>query len=132
MDRWSDNPSLVSRLKLIFFGLAICVFLWGLQYKLSLYDPIQANSHQIPAASLLSKDDLSSGLTAVLTATRTTPSESVLASLLFSTCLMSLLTFAASGLPVWNVLGRSTRVQWRVRAKASLNAFSFRPPPHSN
>lgn len=40
-------------------GLAICVFSWGLQYKLSLYDPPQAASHQIPSAKLISKNEQS-------------------------------------------------------------------------
>jgi len=44
---------------LAFLGLAICVFSWGLQYKLSLYDPPQAASHQIPNAKLLSKNEQS-------------------------------------------------------------------------
>jgi len=42
-----------------FLGLAICVFSWGLQYKLSLYDPPQAVSHQFPTAKLLSKNEQS-------------------------------------------------------------------------
>ena len=44
---------------LAFLGLAVCVFSWGLQYKLSLYDPPQAASHQIPSAKLLSKNEQS-------------------------------------------------------------------------
>ncbi len=130
MDRWSDNPPIVSTLKLIFFGLAICVFLWGLQYKLSLYDPIQANSHQIPTAKLLSKDD-STGLTAILSATHTTPSESAVPSLLFTTCIIMLVMRSAAGLPAWNVVDRSSRMHWHHRARASFNAFAFRPPPIS-
>jgi hypothetical protein len=43
-----------------FLGLAFCVFAWGLQYKLSLYDPSQTASHQIPKAKLLSRDEQSS------------------------------------------------------------------------
>jgi hypothetical protein len=38
------------------FGLAIlglCVFAWGLRYKLSLYDPPGAGSRHMPAAKLL-------------------------------------------------------------------------------
>jgi hypothetical protein len=42
---------------LAFLGLAFCVFAWGLQYKLSLYDPPQPASHQIPMAKLLSRDE---------------------------------------------------------------------------
>jgi len=45
---------------LAFLGLAFCVFAWGLQYKLSLYDPPQTASHQIPNAKLLSRDEQSS------------------------------------------------------------------------
>ena len=44
----------------VFLGLAVCVFAWGLQYKLSLYDPPRAASHQIPEAKLLSRDEQSS------------------------------------------------------------------------
>lgn len=40
-----------------YMALAIFVFTWGLQYKLSLYDPPQAVSHQIPQAKLLSKNE---------------------------------------------------------------------------
>lgn len=38
-------------------GLAACVFAWGLQYKLSLYDPPQTASHRVPEAKLLSKNE---------------------------------------------------------------------------
>ena len=44
---------------LAFLGLGFCVFAWGLQYKLSLYDPPQTASHQIPRAKLLSRDEQS-------------------------------------------------------------------------
>ena len=47
------------RLSLTFLSLALCVFAWGLQYKLSLYDPPQAASHQVPQAKLLSKNEWS-------------------------------------------------------------------------
>lgn len=34
--------------------LGVCVFAWGLKYKLSLYDPPHSLSHKIPEAKLLS------------------------------------------------------------------------------
>lgn len=34
-------------------ALGVCVFAWGLKYKLSLYDPPHSLSHRIPAAKLL-------------------------------------------------------------------------------
>jgi hypothetical protein len=37
--------------------LGLCVFAWGLKYKLSLYDPPRAASHQMPAAKLLSSKE---------------------------------------------------------------------------
>jgi hypothetical protein len=37
--------------------LIVSVFLWGLQYKLSLYDPAGAASHSVPIAKLLSKNE---------------------------------------------------------------------------
>ena len=43
---------------LLFAALACSVFLWGLQYKLSLYDPPHATSHHVPVAKLLSKNEL--------------------------------------------------------------------------
>jgi len=45
---------------LAFLGLGLCVFGWGLGYKLSLYDQSQTPSHQIPKAKLLSRDEQSS------------------------------------------------------------------------
>lgn len=44
-------------LRVLAFGLValgICVFAWGLKYKLSLYDPPHALSHHMPEAKLLS------------------------------------------------------------------------------
>jgi hypothetical protein len=36
------------------FGLALSVFVWGLEYKISLYEP---PPHQIPTAKLLSRNE---------------------------------------------------------------------------
>ena len=66
---WVEQPSLMtfrptiltrfSRFTLVFLGLALAVFTWGLQYKLSLYDPPQASTHQMPSAKLLSQEEQS-------------------------------------------------------------------------
>jgi hypothetical protein len=37
--------------------LGLCVFAWGLKYKLSLYDPPRAISHHMPAAKLLTGNE---------------------------------------------------------------------------
>jgi hypothetical protein len=37
--------------------LACCIFAWGLQYKLSLYEPPQALSHHVAQAKLFPSDE---------------------------------------------------------------------------
>ncbi len=41
----------------VFLGLAVCVFTWGLQYKLSLYDPPHSISHRVAQAKLSTNDE---------------------------------------------------------------------------
>ena len=60
VNRWSKGRPFSLFGMLAFLGLAFCVFAWGLQYKLSLYDPPQTAFHQIPKARLLSRDEQSS------------------------------------------------------------------------
>lgn len=62
LEQVTVNPWRNSRLfqrcgSLAFLGLAVFVFTWGLQYKLSLYDPPKSVSHQIPQAKLISEDE---------------------------------------------------------------------------
>ena len=52
-----QNRPKLSRFSFVFLGLAISVFAWGLQYKLSLYDPPHCSSHEIPEAKLLSRNE---------------------------------------------------------------------------
>jgi hypothetical protein len=54
---WQNQISRRNGMRLLACGLVflgVCVFAWGLRYKLSLYDPPQSVSHRIPAAKLLS------------------------------------------------------------------------------
>jgi hypothetical protein len=60
MHRCTKNPSFSRIGALAIAGLAFCVFIWGLESKLSLYDPPDAASHHIPTAKLLSKNEQSS------------------------------------------------------------------------
>jgi hypothetical protein len=53
---WQNQISRRNGLRALAFGLVllgICVFAWGLRYKLSLYDPPHSLSHRMPAAKLL-------------------------------------------------------------------------------
>ena len=112
---------------LAFLGLAFCVFTWGLQYKLSLYDPPQASSHQIPKAKLLSRDEQSSIAESPLlvrtkTATKviyTVPTAVIMIQLLF----LSILNPLASG-------QREQRANrsWHLH-RAVLKTTFVRPPP---
>jgi hypothetical protein len=116
----------LSRFTFVFFGLAVSVFTWGLQYKLSLYYPPHSTFHQIPEAKLLSRNEQS------------TPTQ---ASLLSSAKFLGDAT--QSGLVIltlfaWIVLLRPIRARhteqelvrpWLVSLSARLNAFFFRPPP---
>src|SRR5579863_3285602 len=47
---------------LALLGLGFCVFTWGFQYKLSLYDPPQTASHPVPMAKMLSRNEQSDRL----------------------------------------------------------------------
>ena len=121
------KPANFSRLMLFLFGLAFAVFAWGLQYKLSLYDPPQAVSHQIPEAKLLSKEEQASQSRSPLleSAKFAKLLEMVISSifLLISLALSLLHTPALVG-KKWD-----SETPWRLRCFASLNAFFFRPPP---
>jgi hypothetical protein len=109
-------------------GLALCVFTWGLQYKLSLYDPPQSVSHKIPTAKLLSRDEQATSLETPLIGIAKLPAKIFQA--LLSTAFLSLL------LPLSLLVTQTLRHReqefsqpWRLRSSASLNAFFFRPPP---
>jgi hypothetical protein len=111
-----------------FLALACCVFAWGLQYKLSLYEPPQSATHQIPAAKLLSKDEQPStferpvvvrGKTAV-TVFYATPAAGFL------------IVFLALSLLTPSIMGpreASASRMWRLCQRAFRRHYSVRPPP---
>jgi len=113
---------------LAYLGLAVCVFTWGLQYKLSLYDPTQAASHQIPHAKLLSKNE-QSGTSASPLVVRTKTSTRVSYTVSTTTVFFVLLL----ALSVLNPQGPSQRKQrtnrvWHIR-RGLFDIFFVRPPP---
>ena len=127
MFRGSKNR-LYSRFRTpVLLGLALCVFTWGLQYKLSLYDPPKAVSHQIPKAKLLSKDEKS----------KTAKSPLVVRTKTFSRVIYTApAAFFLILLPALSVLNppasgpgeqRASR-PWHLR-RAILNTVFVRPPP---
>lgn len=112
----------------MFLGLSLCVFTWGLQYKLSLYNPPQSASRQIPKAKLLSKEE-GSDVTqtplvlrtkTVTTIVYTAPATALLFLLLV---LRSLVELTSSGLML------AACRQRRRRSCDYLNILYVRPPP---
>jgi nitrogen fixation-related uncharacterized protein len=53
----SKSNAYSTRLSILLAALGICVFLWGLGYKLSLYDLHEPSIHRIPEAKLLSRNE---------------------------------------------------------------------------
>jgi magnesium-transporting ATPase (P-type) len=109
-----------------YLGLAVCVFTWGLQYKLSLYDPPQAHSHQIPQAKLLSKNEqIGTTESSLVIQTKTSARTSYIVTTVFFVLLLAL--------SVLNPQGSSQREQrtnrvWHIR-RGLFDIFFVRPPP---
>lgn len=115
-----------SLLTIVFFGLALSVFTWGLQYKLSLYDPPQAVSHSIPIAKLLSKDEQATVVDGVTIADTAVP-----AAYAFSTGIFLLVFFISSlhiGLVTPRIEQDAEPSHW-VSCSALVTALFSRPPP---
>ncbi len=118
----------LSRLTFIFLGLAISVFTWGLQYKLSLYDPPHSTSHQIPEAKLLSRNEQSTAGESPLVA-GTKAWAVIVHALLFDVFAFFLLALNLLRAPMFDPKDWETKRPWRTSCRPSLNAFFFRPPP---
>jgi hypothetical protein len=112
---------------LAFLGLAACIFTWGLQYKLSLYDPSQAASHQIPSAKLLSKNEQSRA-TDSPRVIQTKTSAKVLFAAPASVFFVLLLVLGKLNAPASGQREQRANRSWHLR-RAIVNAFFVRPPP---
>jgi len=124
---WSKSRLINSLVTQAFLGLAVCVFAWGLQYKLSLYDPPQAASHQIPKAKLLSKDMQASTAESPMVV-RTKTSSRIIYTAQTANILILLLTITLLNPPT------SRKVEKRANRllhlhRAVLNTLFVRPPP---
>jgi hypothetical protein len=124
----STNRRILSWAGLAFLCLAFSVFSWGTGYKLSLYDPPQSESHKIPQAKLLSKNEQTNIAQTSSVSETIASSSSVCATL--------------SGLLLYLVLGdhlltapasarRESEVKqpWRFRHRSAFNFFFVLPPP---
>jgi len=117
-----------SRFTFVFLGLAICVFTWGLQYKLSLYDPPHSTSHQIPEAKLLSRNEEATADESPLV--RGAAAWAVIVrAWLFDVFAFFLLALNLLCAPMFREKDGEVKRPWRTSCRPSLNAFFFRPPP---
>lgn len=118
----------LSRLTFVFLGLGICVFAWGLQYKLSLYYPAHSTYHRVPAAKLLSKNEQPSIAIELPTEGKKKAASENLQILLIALVVARLTSLA---LVAQRRFDRQDYKPWLLAVLAGLDAFFFRPPPIS-
>jgi hypothetical protein len=108
--------------------LAISVFAWGLQYKLSLYDPPHSSSHEMPEAKLLSRNEQATAVEGFFeSSTKAWP---VIAQILpFGLLALTFLGLSSRVMPIFHHFRREAKRPWRLSCRPCLNAFFFRPPP---
>ena len=116
------------RLPVLFLGIGLCVFVWGLRYKLSLYDPPQSASHCIPSAKLLSRDELPETLEPIALRLNVGPAvvHLVLASVLFRAVPVVVPAPSRFG-AAWRLALLPSR--GHILERTGLQSFFFRPPP---
>ena len=127
VQRWNATRSFNLSGMLAYLGLAVCVFTWGLQYKLSLYDPPRASSHQIPQAKLLSRNELSATRESPLTiqAKISTKVSYIVPTAVFFVLLLALIVLNPKASGQRDL--RTSRV-WHLR-RGLFDIFFVRPPP---
>lgn len=118
-------------LRALAFGLVVlgvCVFAWGLRYKLSLYDPPRAGSHHMAEAKLLPPGKERDRIQRAGDAQ--TPDAAVTRAL----CTLALALFAFTVARVWPGLGgwmqRPSPLR-RVPGYNRLTPLFVRPPPRT-
>jgi hypothetical protein len=125
----SKSQEFSLKLALLLAALGICVFCWGLGYKLSLYGPLESTIHRIPVAKLISRNEDPDATRAVRDCLSIAASAQLHASYL---CLL-LASFAVSILTFSNAAASRQYLKlvkpWCLYPTAVLSAFFLRPPP---
>jgi hypothetical protein len=103
------------------------VFIWGTQYKVSLYLPVHSAYHQIPKAKLLSQNEQSVGAEVFLILRAKALGDFAHGELCTLSLFASILALPA--IAGANQTEEELKRPWLVALGASLDAFSFRPPP---
>jgi len=110
-------------MSLVFLGL--CVFAWGLRYKLSLYDPPHSLSHHMPEAKLLTGKERVS-----LPATDVKRQNEAGASLAFSGFVLAFaFLFGAFGFPTPGTWASRPATAAATLLRCAGTAHFTRPPP---
>jgi hypothetical protein len=107
--------------------LSCAVFGWGLQYKMSLYGPVNGLSHSTPKAKLLSEKErpaFQRNKASIRPAFTQLQTLMISALLLIAALAMDLCHAATQWMRT-----ASMQVAWSRQQRAHLNYFSFRPPP---
>jgi hypothetical protein len=115
------------QIPILLLGLAVAVFTWGLQYKLSLYDPPQAVTRKMPRAKLLSADE-QAAVAANPVASLAKPPKKAIQTVFSCIFLIFLLRLTS---PILGPAAREELTADRLRLprwSVNMNAF-FRPPP---
>jgi hypothetical protein len=127
MHFWSKNRPFSRMGTLAFIGLAFCVFMWGLQYKISLYEPPEAASHHIPKAKLVSENEQSSSTGSPLIVRTTTTTRVIFA---VPTAVFFILLLIPSVLnPPLSGQREQRASQSRLPRRPHLRTYFVRPPP---
>lgn len=128
MNELSKSHHSSIRLFMLLMLLGVCVFFWGLGYKLSLYDFHPASVHRIPEAKLLSRnEDPNATDSARLCLVKPTSAESISAYtfVIFIVSLAGLSRSISASDRQYLALSKP----WYLRSAAIQSAFFLRPPP---
>ena len=125
--RWSATRSFNLLGTLASLGLAVCVFAWGLQYKLSLYVPPQAASQRIQQAKLLSRNE-QPGIAESPLVVRVKTSCGVSYTVLSAAFFAVLLSFGILNPQVSGQREERASRSWHLR-RGLFNIYFVRPPP---
>jgi hypothetical protein len=134
--RISVNPNCTSRSRLCYYtfvllGLAVLVFAWGLQYKLSLYAGPHSAARHMVEAKLLAKDKQIGAGEGIVTGNHGDDDALAWSSFTLTAVFVPLLALSILGATSVKQAHEISTYEpsWRVPCDASFNAFSFRPPP---
>lgn len=113
------------RVSILLVTVGMCVFFWGMAYKMSLYDTHRPTLHRIPEAKFLSKDEDPNATDSLRFCLANAP---VQESGVIFTLVVAFIWSASNAAPVFNWIFR-TPDRPRVQNRFVLSAFFFRPPP---